>query len=177
MPRQSDRGKEATALQSYLVTLLAASFITALIRILSQNKEGSDISKYIKLLTSLFLVCVLIVPLQSVVEKLQSFRNNTAEIPGIELPEENAYRNQLEAALDQASTTYFTQMLTQMLETQFSVETGELRCTVQWKQENGTLSPVRVTVILSGKAIWKDPKQIEAFVSDLLGCECVSAIE
>ena len=50
-------------------------------------------------------------------------------------------------------------------------------CAVLWEEEDGIAAPARVTVILSGGSIWKDPNAIEATVSALLGCECVTAIE
>ncbi len=68
-------------------------------------------------------------------------------------------------------------MLTVTIEKQFGIEAGEVRCLVAWEQEGETLTPTRVTVVLSGKAIWKDPHAIEAFVTELLGCDCTTAIE
>lgn len=164
-------------MKAYLVTLIAASLIAALVGILSPSGEKDGISKHMKLLTSLFLVCVLISPLQGMIEGLGSLLDGSTELPGLDAPEEDSYTQQMNEALNNASTVYFTQMLTQMLETQFSISTGDVRCAVQWEKKNETLSPTRVSVILSGKAIWKDPQAIEDFVSDLLGCECISAIE
>ena len=164
-------------MKSYFLSLIAASMIAALVGILSPSGEKGGIAKHVKLLTSLFLVCVLISPLKQTLSGLRDWINGVPELPSVEVPEKDPYKQQMEEALQGASTAYFTQMLTQMLEQQFSITTGEVRCNVQWHSENGTLTPVRVTVILSGKAIWRDPEQIEQFVQELLGCTCVSAIE
>ena len=51
-----------------------------------------------------------------------------------------------------------------------------VRCAVEWKTGEPA-TPERITVILSGGAIWKDPEKLEAFVRDLIGCDCVTAIE
>lgn len=164
-------------MQSYFLSLIAASMIASLVSILSPSGEKGGIAKHMKLLTALFLVCVLISPLKETLLGLRAWLDGEWELPGVELPEEDSYKQQLDQALEGASTTYFTQMLTQLLEQQFSISTGEVRCNVQWQTENGSMTPTRVTVILSGKAIWQDPEAIEEFVRKLLGCECVSAIE
>lgn len=78
--------------------------------------------------------------------------------------------------MESASRSYFAQSLTQMLEQRFSIPAGEIRCTVRWQQDE-ELRPDRVTLVLSGSAIWKNPAEMEEFVTGLLGCECVTAIE
>ena len=164
-------------MKAYFLSLIAAAMIAALVGILTPGGEKGGIAKHVKLLTSLFLVCVLISPLKETLVGLRAWLDGGLELPNLENPEEDSYKQQMDEALQGASTAYFTQMLTQMLEQRFSIATGEVRCGVQWQSENGSLSPVRVTVILSGKAIWRDPEAIERFVEELLGCKCVSAIE
>ena len=164
-------------MKTYLITLITASMAVALIGILSPRGEKDGIAKHMRLLTALFTICVLIAPLRDAVAAMGGILDGTAELPWEEPQENERYEQQMNEALQNASTSYFTQMLTQMLQTRFLINDGEIRCTVKWKHENEMLSPVRVTVILSGRAIWKDPEEIEVFVSELLGCECVSAIE
>ena len=38
---------------------------------------------------------------------------------------------------------------------------------------DGELEVVRVTVVLTGKSVLRDPYAIEAYISGLLGCECI----
>ena len=90
---------------------------------------------------------------------------------------EEDYRTELESSMNSASASYFGEMLTQTLEAQFSIQTGDVRCAVKWENNGENLAPTRVTVYLSGKAIWQDPRAIEAFVGELLGCECITVIE
>ncbi|MBQ9131775.1 MAG: hypothetical protein IJX62_04820 [Clostridia bacterium] len=163
---------------SYLFSLLAASLAAALIGILSPGGEGSGIGRHLKLLTALFLVAVLISPLQTAVEQIIAFANGDLTLPGLEQTDTPDYREEMDQALTGASKTYITQLLTQTLEQEFSILPGEVRCHILWNDGGqDTLTPNRVTVLLSGKAIWKDPAPIRQFVSDLLGCECRVAIE
>ncbi len=164
-------------MKDYLLTLIAASLVAVLVGILSPDGERGGIAKHMKLLTSLFLVCVLISPLQSGIEGLQRLMRGELSLPELNGSEQEDYPDMMEGALNDASVNYFCDMLTVTIEKQFGIEAGEVRCLVAWEQEGETLTPTRVTVVLSGKAIWKDPHAIEEFVTELLGCDCATAIE
>ncbi len=90
---------------------------------------------------------------------------------------EDHYSEELQNALDNASRQYFEGMLTQTLCEQFEIAEDDIRTHVEWSGDGDNLRPKKVTVILSGKAIWKNPAKIEEYVSSLLDCDCVSAIE
>ena len=68
-------------------------------------------------------------------------------------------------------------MLTLTISQEFDILEDNLRVIVEWTGESENLRPKKVTLILSGKAIWKDTGKMEAYVTSLLGCDCVSAIE
>ena len=161
-------------MQSYFLALISTAFLAALVGLLA---PGGGLAKYIKLLTSLLLLCVLLSPIQDAIPALQAFLNGEWELPELDLPNEDSYKEELNQALEGASTLYFTQMLTQTLQAEFAIDAEDLRCDVRWSTENEALRPTRVTVILSGRAIWKDPEAIERFVKELLECDCVCAIE
>jgi len=158
-------------MKEYLLSLLGASFAVALVGILSPN--GSV--KHMRLISSLFLICVLAAPLPKAIGSLHSFTEELNGAPGES--GNNDYTEQMEEAVNSASRAYFAQTLTQMLEQRFSIKTGEVRCLIQWAQDGEQLRPLKITVILSGSAIWKNPADLEEFVQNLLGCECVTAIE
>lgn len=164
-------------IKEYLLSVIGASLLAALIGILSPKGEGDGIAKHMRLLTSLFLICVLISPIKTVTEALSGWISGEVSFPweGEEL--ESDYREQMNEAIESASKEYFINTLTETLRTQFSMEAGSVRCQVKWENAGEELRPVRVTVILSGGAIWKNPELIEAFVEELLGCECITAIE
>ena len=82
----------------------------------------------------------------------------------------------MKQAMESASRTYFARTLTELIGEQFALAEGSVRCEIEWEADNETV-PKKITVILSGSAIWRDPEKIESFVEDLIGCECVTAIE
>ena len=159
-------------MKSYLYALLLVSLATAIVGILSPEGEKGGILKHIRLLSALLLICILILPLKDGISYLFALRDG--EIP---LPEwTDSFgkdEEELQNRLDLVSKEYFADSLTARLEREFSIASGEVRCIVKWEDE----APSLVTVVLSGKAIWKDPEAIENFVKSLLNCDCQTAVE
>ena len=164
-------------MKAYFLALLAIALTVTVIGILAPSGERGGISKHVGLLSGLCLICVLIAPLNGLSEKLGELLEANLKLPA----EENASPEDSSAAtqelLDSVGNEYFTAMLTQALETEFAITPGEVRCVTVWETANGRVTPQKVTVVLSGRAIWKDTGAIEAYVSRLLGCPCESAIE
>ena len=163
-------------MKAYFLSVAAAALIAAICSVLVPSGEGGGIAKHVKLLTSLLLVCVLIAPLGDLIELLPGAVSGDMTFPW-EDTEGGTDEENLQDRLDEVSTTYFTALLTETLEREFAIEAGDLRCAIQWEGEGEQMRPTRVTLLLSGRAIWKDPEAMEAFVTELLGCACVSAIE
>ncbi len=163
-------------MKAYLMGLLLASLAAALVGILTPEGERGGIGKHMRLLTSLFLICVLIVPLKGAIEGIRSFLSGEWSLPGNEA-ENPDYADRVEEALDAASEAYFVQMLVQTLTEEFSISPDDVRCTVSWEKENEAFRPREVRIILSGRAIWQDPRKLEEFTENLLGCPCITAIE
>ena len=159
-------------MKSYLYALILVSLAAAIAGILSPEGEKGGILKHIRLLSSLLLICVLILPLKEGISYLFALQEGKIPLPDWTDTSEGDREN-LQNQLDLASKEYFAKTLTARLESEFSIAAGEVRCIVKWDVEN----PILVTVVLSGKAIWKDPDAIEAFVVCLVGCDCQTAIE
>ena len=164
-------------MKAYLLSILAASIAAALINLLSPAGEGGGIGKHLKLTVALFLICVLITPLKSGMEAILDW--SSGKLPFWENEEDIAedYRDRLDGALTDASREYVAQALTETLQAQFDMDPGTVRCALEWSGSGEEARPSRVTVLLSGKSIWKDPHAIEDFVTELLDCECITAIE
>ncbi len=159
-------------MKAYLLSIMTASLAIALVNILT---PGTQV-KYVKLVTSLVLVCVLIVPLKSAVETVIAWGSGELEIPGIETDNTDDIQQELENATTEASKAYVAQRLSEALQAEFSMDTGTVRVHIEWSTGD-TVRPRRVRVLLSGSSIWKNPHEIQAYVEELLGCECVTAIE
>ena len=162
-------------IKTYLLSIFATALLITVVDILAPASAGG-LSKHLKLVLSLVFVCVLISPTVTLAERLLAFSNGDWELE-IEGDLKDHYSQELQNALDDASKDYFEGMLTQTLCNEFNIVEDELRVRVEWSGEGENLRPEKVTVILSGKAIWKNPAKMEEYVSSLLNCDCVSAIE
>ena len=162
-------------IKAYLLSIFATALLITVVDILAPASAGG-LSKHLKLVLSLVFVCVLISPTVTLAERLLAFANGNWELE-IEGDLKDHYSQELQNALDDASKDYFEGMLTQTLCNEFNIVEDELRVRVEWSGEGENLRPEKVTVILSGKAIWKDAGKMEAYVTSLLECDCVSAIE
>jgi hypothetical protein len=164
-------------MKEYILTLIAAALSASLIGILSPDGERGGIARHMRLLIALFMAITLISPIRSLLSGIRDWTVGSGSLPpSVEsLPIDPD--KTLSEALQNASEAYFTDMLTQAIETKFAIGVGDVRCAVAWQAKDGTLAPKKVTVLLSGHAVWKNPEEIEAFVHGLLGCECAIAIE
>ena len=160
-------------IKTYLLSIFATALLITVVDILS---PGGGLSKHLKLVTSLVFICILISPSLAFAERLKDFTNGDWEF-AIERDMEEHYSSELQNALDDASKEYFENMLELTLCKEFDIAEDNLRVAVEWIGDAENLRPQKVTVILSGKAIWKNPAKIEEYVTSLLGCTCVSAIE
>jgi len=161
-------------IKAYMLSIFATALLITVVDILSPS--GGGLSKHLKLVTALVFVCILISPTLLFAQNILNFANGDWEF-GLEEDVKDHYSSELQDALDDASRDYFEGMLKQTLCEQFAIAEDDLRVRVDWIGTGEDLRPERVTVILSGKAIWKNPAKIEEYVSSLLGCDCVSAIE
>ena len=163
-------------IKAYIISIFATALLITVVDILAPTGANNGLSRHLKLISSLVFVCLLISPTVSLAERLGEFAKGNWEF-GIEGEIEDHYSEELQNALDNASQQYFEGMLTKTLCEEFQIAEDDLRVRVEWEGEGEHLRPQKVTVILSGKAIWKNPAKIEEYVSSLLNCDCVSAIE
>jgi hypothetical protein len=161
-------------IKAYILSIFATALLITVADILAPSSGGA--TKHLKLVSSLVFICVLISPTVSLAQKLQDFANGNWEFE-LEEDVEDHYSSELQNALDDASFAYFEGMLKQTLCQEFAIAEDDLRVRVEWAGTGTEMRPHKVTVILSGKAIWKDPAKIEGYVTSLLDCDCVSAIE
>lgn len=163
-------------MKEYLISLLAAAPVLAIIGILSPEGIRSGLSKHIRLVSALVWICILIAPIYTLIGGWKEWQNGDFSFD-IEQGAQNDYQSVLEDALNSQSSAYFCDMLTKTLEEHFSIAKGDVRCHVEWLEEDGDLRPKKITLFLSGSAVWKSPRELEAYVTDLLGCACITVIE
>ena len=165
-------------MKDYLLALLGTALALAAIGILTPDGTRGGIAKHVRLVAALVWILVLVAPLSGAVRSVRDWVDNGMPLPFLRIEEEEEEHRELwDTTLDEASTAYFCDMLTQTLEKTFEITPGDLTCRVRWVREGEELRPETVTLLLSGQAIWQSPHTLEEYVEDLLNCDCEVAIE
>lgn len=161
-------------MQNYFAGILAAVSVTLLLRLLMP--EGSGPEKHLKLLTALFLLLSILSPAKGMIEGLLAWEGGNAPLPDGWESEQDPEAT-LNESLQNAEKTYFAECLVQAVSEEFELSPGTLRVSVKWSYDASPLRPEKITFILSGNSIWKDPHAICDYASKLLNCPCDAAIE
>ncbi len=149
----------------YLYALAVAAVAISVVSALAP----ASMNTHVRALCALCVICLVCAPLTSAITALTK---GEWVIPDSWLLED---AEQIpEPDYQQFSQELLAGQLTLLLEKQFSLSSGDVQVYAAWNEDG---SPARVTLVLSGKAIWQDPDPIKAYVKELLGCECVIVLD
>lgn len=146
----------------YLYSLALVAVLVALVCTLVPESAV----QHAKLLCSLCVIALLVSPVMSLV---QAVGQGAWEIP--EAWQEGEGEEQDYAQFSDALVVGQLQVL---LEREQGLSPKECRVLVEWGEDGGVKA---VTLLLSGKAIWRDPDPIIAYVEGLLDCTCKVVLE
>ena len=148
----------------YLYTLAAASVLISLICALAP----SSAAQHVKLLCSLCVICLLCAPLG---EAIRAVKEGELALPPewTEPPAEESEQDR-----NQAAESLLAGQLQDLLQKEFALDPGECSIYAEWSDAGKV---TKITLVLSGKAIWRDPDPIKAYVQGLMGCPCVVVLD
>jgi hypothetical protein len=146
----------------YLYSLALAAVLVALVCTLVPESAV----QHAKLLCSLCVIALLISPVMSLVQAVGQ--------GAWEIPEAWQDGEQEEQDYAQLSDALVVGQLQVLLEREQGLPPKECRVLVEWGEDGGVKA---VTLLLSGKAIWRDPDPIIAYVEGLLDCKCKVVLE
>ena len=123
-----------------------------------------------KLLVSLAVICVIVNPFGNLSGKVEISDFFSSLIPenGAGSGAEEKYYG----VLTDIGERELEKRLHDLLCEKFSLNGDDIEITVEAHEENGTLTLDRVAVGLYRAAAFKDPYEIEEYVSELVGCAC-----
>lgn len=148
----------------YLYTLAAASVLIALICALTPSSAVS----HAKLLCSLCVICLLCAPLG---ELVRAVKEGELELPSewTEPPAEESEQDR-----NQVAESLLAGQLQDLLQKEFALNPEECSIYAEWSDAGKV---AKITLVLSGKAIWRDPDPIKAYVQELMCCPCVVVLD
>ena len=166
-------------MREYIIGLLALAVCCAVVELLSPEGEGGGIARHIKLMTGLCLLCVLATPIVSLLRAGADLpaRLEAALSDWLAIREEadRDFSDLFREEWEQMDLSLASQTVVGMLREKFDIADGDVSVEVLLDEEQTRISCVRVA--LSGRAIWQNTHEIEAFIGETLGCECIIYIE
>lgn len=137
--------------------LFCVVLAAAMAELLIPEEGGAGTKKVLRVLTSLAVLLLILSP-------LTSFLKKDAEIPLPAAGETPDFEAVFAGAADAAGKAEFESRLRAVLAAEFGAEEQNFTLTVRY--ENG--EPTEIAVVLSGKALTVDPREVETYLTGLL---------
>lgn len=162
----------------YFWGLLAFAVCCSAVEFLTPSGEGGGLAGHMKWLSGLCLLCVLVTPIrQIVVDGGVIARLEGALEEWLSQGEQtrDEYDDLWQEQYEQMDVAYAEASMTALLQQKFAIASGDVRVRLQVDESREKIESVHVA--LSGRAVWLNTHEIEAYVEQMLGCECTTYIE
>ena len=167
-------------MREYIFSVLCMAAIGGVAIMIAPDGIRSGLKKHVKLVCALCLLCVMIAPVSRLMDVINDgFNEISPEGPndgnGLQSMYESIYEDNLELGFGEG----IGELVKDKLFERFSIPRDSCRVAVSFKDGDGDgfREPSKITVILSGTSIFKEPRAIESYVAGVFGCECSCAIE
>ena len=167
-------------MNGYIYSIVCIAAAGGIVSIISPN---SAIKKHLKLLCALCLLCVMIAPVSNFINGVRDFfETDGSEIFGSSDTESelrDKYENIYNKYLEGGYSDNVGEAVKDILYENLGVAKENCRVNVNFsdKDGDGVREPSKITVILSGKEIFRDPETVKKLISDIFKCECECAID
>lgn len=155
-------------MNEYILTALGVAFAAAAVTALAPEGKGGGLSRHIKLLTSLALLCTLISPLLSFAGKLSELSKDP---PSFSVGADT-YDDILKEKLNAAGAADAAALIKDDLCTCFGIKESNITVEVGTAPDTEVFTITKVRVFLSGAAITVSPYEVEERVKELTGSDC-----
>ena len=156
----------------YVYGIIGAAAVIGILE--SILPKGGRTRQYIRMITALCLLCIVIKPVGSFLETLPSLLQDGMESLGEGLAARDEYEAILEGQIEGVVRDELCAAICDELSDHFSIRNCEVGASLV--RTDGALSVGRVVITLLGKDIFKNPYEIEKYFGDLLDCECIVTV-
>jgi hypothetical protein len=157
-------------MREYLMNVIGAALIAGVISVIVPTGSGEGLKKYVTLIGSLCVLCVLISPVTELLGAMTDLSDGGFS-EWYEGTEEE-YGGKYNEFLMSVGKDNVEDGITALLYEQYGIPEDECSVSAVVEEKDGELVIVRVDIILTGKSVLKDPYAIEKYISGLLDCEC-----
>lgn len=129
---------------------------------------------YVRLVAALCLLCVIVRPVGGFLSTLSDRLEDGFSVSEGTSEERTRYEEILTGQVESVVREELQEAVAEALAERFSIQSCEVGVALARREEG--LAVTRVVVTLTGRDVFKDPYAVEAYVSELLGCECITVI-
>ena len=156
----------------YIISIAAVSVVASFVVLLAPEGKSGGISKFLKLLTSLCILAVISDPLISFSKNILSSKPKNIADTLTEGISDSDSESVFFESVSKFSASQLNSELTRLICSKFSLDRGNISVDSSYSVTEDGISFESVRVKLSGYAIFKDPREIESFVTALTGLPC-----
>ncbi len=163
-------------MKQYIITVVIVGMIGSIVSILSPDGEGGGLKSHVRLAIGLVLTLVCVSPLISLVKTLGELdvQGLVGEIEGSDREE---YESIFQSGYDAAEIENLKEGIKAILRERFDIADDECYVSVVTRADNDEKRRLeRIFINFYGAAIWKNTGEIESYLSELFGCEIVTAV-
>lgn len=157
-------------MREYLLNVIGAALMVGVIGVLV---PADGLKKYVVFIGSLCILGILLSPLTSLANFLVNIGSDGIYGIADSLNDEKKYDEKYCEYMSGLGREAIADEICRLLCENFSIPDGECHVGVTFSGEGEKVALGRVTVILSGRSVFRDPYEIEDYLSRLLGCEVV----
>ena len=162
-------------MKSYLVTIIIVSVGMSLFEMLAPIHNGLE--RYIRSISLLVILVFSIYPIIDLIKDIDlSALDELKEQIIIDQSSEN-YQEILSQYLNSYSIDKLKDTVKETLDKKFNIPYNECEIKVNTEISDGQIILTKVTVLLMGGSIFKNPYNIENYLKELLGCESIVLIK
>ena len=156
----------------YIISIVAVSVLASVTVLLAPEGKNGSISKHLRLLSSLCILAAISDPIISFSKSL--FSSSPGDITELftEGIDESDSESVFFESISEFSASQLNLELVRLISEKFSIDSDDISVKSSYKTSDSGISFSSVTVKLSGLAIFKDPRDIEGFVTALTGLPC-----
>lgn len=161
-------------MKEYAFSLVCVSVMAALFTLLCPSDAATQ--KYFRFTVGLTVICALFLPLGNAKEIINGdYIAKIEEFFGSQ--EDSGNTSYFAESFEKYGSDYVNAQIVKDVVEKFDIDISNCRAVSSFSYRDGGVCFEKITLIISGKAIWKDSHAIEDYIRDTYMCEGVVAIE
>ena len=163
-------------MRQYIISVMIAGVVGAIVALLAPDGEGGGLKRHVNLAVGLVIVTVSVSPIIGFVRDLGEFDADSI-IENVGDADKEEYESIFYEGYGAAEIENLKEGIKSILLERFGVKEDECYISVTTGVgQDGKRELKRIFINFYGAAIMKNTEEIEDYLSNLLGCEIVSAV-